>query len=242
MQVYCPKCQKEVAAADLNMSHMVAKCASCHNLFNFADQVNDGSEWSNEASEVVDAPRPAKVKREHDGFNLVLSWRWVNYSLIFLIPFALFWNGLVFSFIGFSGMFALGAGEGFPSPMRMFPLFALPHFLIGIGLIYYIICLVVNQTKIRVSRSEVVVRHGPLPWWGSKTISARDINQLYTRERIGRGRNSSRASYEVHMIDQQSTHKKMITGLESAEYAFYIEQEIEKYLGIQDRPVRGAYG
>lgn len=242
MQVTCPQCGSAILADQLNMSHMMANCTSCNTLFNFAEQVSSDVESVGTLKESIAAPRPEKVKREHDGLSLVLRWRWFNYSVLFLIPFALFWNGMVFSFLSFSTLFSFDTGDGLPGPAGMFPLFVLPHTLIGIMLIYYIASLLLNQTRVDISHHEVSVRHGPLPWWGSKTVSTSEINQLYTRETISRGRNSRRATYEVHMIDQKNTHKKLITGLESAEFAFYVEQEIEDHLGIQDRHVRGAYG
>ena len=48
-------------------------------------------------------------------------------------------------------------------------------------------------------------------------------------------------TYEVHLIDRNYKHAKLVTGLPSSEHALYLEQEIERFLHIADRPVRGEY-
>ncbi len=36
-----------------------------------------------------------------------------------------------------------------------------------------------------------------------------------------------------------NTAVSLLTGLETPQHAMYIEQELERHLGIEDRPVRG---
>ena len=250
MQISCPKCSKEIPTADLNMQHMIAKCTSCGEVFNFTEQVRRSPKLADISQEPLQAPRPEKVHREHDGFHLKLSWRWYSPIIFFLIPFALFWNFVVCSFVSFSAPLLWGPGrevfnseEGFPnvfSIFSFFPLFATPHALIGLGLIYYILSLLLNKTTVNLTRSEVSVHHGPMPWYGAKAVAASDIDQLYAKERVG-GRRGTQVTYEVHMIDRQNTHRKLVSGLDSPEHALYVEQEIEAYLEIENRHVRGAY-
>ncbi|MEM7126077.1 MAG: hypothetical protein AAF702_07105 [Chloroflexota bacterium] len=240
MNVNCPRCQRQIPTDNLNMDHMAAKCDPCGTLFNFAGQMTSDSEWFGTSEVLANAPRPEKVRQEHDGIDLILRWKWLNASIIFMIPFAIFWNMVVAGFVFFSSPFAVGSnGERFDL-FSLIPLMAMPHVLIGIGLIYYVLCMLLNQTKVSMRRSELLIQHTPLPWPGMKNLSSDHVKQLYTKERVG-GKNGSRISYEVHLINHQGKHSKLLTGLDSAEHALYVEQEIEKYLNIQNRPVRGAY-
>ena len=43
------------------------------------------------------------------------------------------------------------------------------------------------------------------------------------------------------MVTKANTKKKLLSGIQSDEQALFIEQEIEKHLGIEDKAVRGEY-
>ena len=47
--------------------------------------------------------------------------------------------------------------------------FLLPiaHVAVGVGLTYYTLTRLMNRTRIEVSRDELTIRHGPLPWRGN---------------------------------------------------------------------------
>lgn len=44
------------------------------------------------------------------------------------------------------------------------------------------------------------------------------------------------------MITNSGNDTKLLSGLKTSEQALYVEQEIEKYLGIKNKPVRGELG
>jgi hypothetical protein len=124
----------------------------------------------------------------------------------------------------------------------MFTLFPLLHVAAGVGITYTALAGWLNRTRISVDQGKVSVRHGPLPWLGNKDIEGSMLKQLYSKEKISRGRNSSSTSYEVHAIMSNGRNVKLVSGLESSEQALYIEQEIERYFRIEDAPVRGQFG
>jgi hypothetical protein len=68
------------------------------------------------------------------------------------------------------------------------------------------------------------------------------VKQLYSKEKISRGRNSTTTTYEVHAVTHTGKNVKLLSGLESSEQALYIEQEIERYFRIEDAPVKGQIG
>ena len=118
-------------------------------------------------------------------------------------------------------------------------LFATGHAAIGLGLTYGTIAGFVNRTLIRISPSQLTVGHGPLPWWGNKQLDATGIAQVYCKERVSRGRNGTSITYAVHAALRDGADAKLVDALDSPEQALYLEQEIERFLGIKDVPVRG---
>ena len=83
------------------------------------------------------------------------------------------------------------------------------------------------------------IRHVPLPYLGNKTVEASDVKQVYSKERISRSRRGGSVTYEVHALTHSGRNLKLLSGLPNSEQALFIEQEIERFLRIQDVPVRG---
>ena len=110
------------------------------------------------------------------------------------------------------------------------------------GIAYTALAGWLNRTRITVDQGRISVRHGPLPWLGNKDLDGSTMKQLYSKEKISRGRNSTSVTYEVHAITTNGRNEKLLSGLETSEQALYIEQEIERYLRIEDAPVRGQIG
>ena len=244
MQITCPRCYRAVPVTALHMQQMVGKCTDCEHVFSFRNQIINLLGEPQPHEELIAVPRPAKLTATSDGLGLTLRWHWFRPYVFFLIPMAIFWNGVVFTFVSALSPWPLfftgDAADLIAAFLCTVPLLALPHLWVGLWLIYYSICLLVNQTTIHVNQGEVTVRHSPLPWRGNKTVMTDQITQLYTKEQRAWQRNRE-ATYEVRYIDRANQHGKLLSGLASSEHALYVEQEIERFLGIVDRPVRGAY-
>lgn len=175
-------------------------------------------------SEFVEIGLPEKmhVERAHD--SLTITRKWFGWETIFITVFAVIWNSFIFSdFTGF---------ENLP----------LLHTVAGVCVSYYALTSWLNKTTIKISKSRIEIKHSPLPWLGNKKIDALDVKQVYGKEKVSRNSNSSSVSYEVHIIAHRGNDTKILSGLSSSEQALYVEQEIEKYLNIQNQPVRGELG
>jgi hypothetical protein len=82
------------------------------------------------------------------------------------------------------------------------------------------------------------VRHAPLPWLGSGTITG--IRQLFSKERVHRSRHGYRSySYQLHALLVGGKQRKVVSGLDEAPQVLWLEQAIEEHMGITDRPVGG---
>ena len=122
-------------------------------------------------------------------------------------------------------------------------LIPLIHVGVGVGITYYVAAGWLNRTHITADYQKISIRHGPLPWFGNKNIEAWDLKQLYAKEKIsrshGRHGSSTRTSYAVRAVTKSGRNIKLVGGLTTQEQAIFIEQKIEKYLGIKDASVPG---
>jgi hypothetical protein len=227
MQLHCPYCGHDIPAADVNLDRMVAKCASCSAVFGFEDQV----ESAPPAPRKLSVPLPKGIVVEQQGYELAITRRWLSPKFFFLVFFCVCWDG----FLCFWYSMALS------QRVWVMALFALGHAAIGLGLTYYTIAGFLNHTLIRVSPSHLGVTHGPLPWPGKKRLESSGIAQIFCKEHISRGRNSTTTTYEVHAATHAGVREKLVESLDSSDQALYLEQEIERFLNIKVAPVAGEW-
>jgi hypothetical protein len=173
----------------------------------------------------IGLPEKISITREFDSMTIIRSW--FGWEVTFITLFAVIWNGIIIKdYLNIEG------SESLPWI----------HILAGVAVSYYAITGWFNKTDIKVTKQYIDISHKPLPWIGNKKIDSNDIKQLYGKEKISRSNNSSSVTYEVHVIMNSGNDTKLLSGLASSEQALYIEQEIEKYLGIKNKPVRGELG
>jgi hypothetical protein len=184
----------------------------------------------------VEIGLPDKMEMRYEGSYFELVSKWFGWQTVVNTIGVAVWGYFVFTdFINIRDFTNIDRIEFTP-----FFFFQLIFVVVGIGASYYALAGWFNRTHILVSHGEIVVRIRPLPFFGNKTLSAPDIKQLYAKEKISSsGEGGRRVTYEVHAITHSERNVKLVRGLNSREQALYIEQEIEKYLGIQDAPVRG---
>jgi hypothetical protein len=63
------------------------------------------------------------------------------------------------------------------------------------------------------------------------------VGQLYCKEKPGKS--NSGPTYQLSVVLKDGRKKDLLSNLDSPEIGFYIEHQIESWLNIQDRPVRG---
>ncbi len=234
-ELRCKNCGAPIENEGIDLDLAMAKCSHCGTIFSLKGMPSRESAPGEPATtgqpdQRVLVPTPKRIKVFNQGEALQITYRWFGIKFIFMIFFTIFWNGFMLTWHGISlrsGMWAMS-------------LFGLLHTAVGIGMAYYTLAGLLNQTTIQVKNRELTIRHAPLPWWGNKRIRALDIEQIYSKEKISRSDEGSASyTYEVHAILDNGTKEKLVGGLKEQELALYIEQTLEKYLGIRDQPVRG---
>lgn len=223
MQIQCRSCRAPIVAEDMNIALAVAKCRQCNSVFGFADEVT-GARRPRGPVEL-----PVRFAVEDLGATWRIVRRWFTPVAFFLVFFCMFWDGIVLVFI----TTAFFSGE------PMMALFTSLHAAVGLGLTYFTVCSFVNRTIIEIAGDRLRVRHTPLPWPGRRDLAAADVRQLFTTEKVHRGKNGVSYSYVVHVRTSAGGDVKLLAGLSEVEHALFVEQQIEQRLGIRDEPVAG---
>ena len=241
MKLECPNCGKEVPADNINMQQTLAVCPACDTVFNFSG--GDVNVMAGQAQPVkpknkfsqYEVAMPNRFDVQETDKQMTISYSWFSPTALFLTFFAIIWNGMIF------GIF-LPAMDGFGSLGFPFAFFPLIFAGVGLFLIYLNVGQYINRTYIITDARQMRIFSRPLPTFNNQTINHDDIQQLFVQQYVNHGKNGTTVTYGVVAIIQGGHRQKLISQLEKPEQALYIEQELEKYLGIADAPVRGEYG
>lgn len=231
MQVHCTKCNAVILPDDLDIARSLAKCADCGEVFNCADQLAlvADSAADREAGVGPDIPMPKGIRVFHHAHGLRIVRRWFGAKFVGLIFFCAFWDGFMFFWFY----------TAITQKIWFMAAFGTLHGLVGVGLTYYLIAGLVNSTTITVLNGLVKIAHGPIRVPGNREIKADALRQLYTKRIVHHTKNGTSISYELRALTADERDEKLLGGLEKEEQGLFIEQEIEKFLGITDRPIRG---
>ncbi len=174
----------------------------------------------------ISLPKGFAVKKSRG--DLKITRDWFTFGALGLTFFCLFWNGFM------AVWFSIALSQG----IWMMAAFGTIHALVGLGVAYGALASWINQTVITVNPESIDVTSGPIPVPGNIRMKTAEIKQLYTKEKVSRGKTTT-YSYEVHAVTHERDDKTLVSGLPTPNQALYIEQQIETALQIQDRPVRG---
>jgi len=232
MHLNCPECRAPIFSDDIELVKTIAKCKSCNNIFNFENNLGtSGSLPARYRKEIV---MPPGIEVLHLMSELEIMVKWRQSSKTFTLLFALFWN----AFIGFMMVLFVGLGEFAPL------VFLIPFILAGIYLLYSSIGYLVNTTYITVDDKRLSLEHKPLNFLIQKDsyYQPEEVEQLFVRKySVGSTNGKPVYAFAVDLVLKNSKTKTLVKELHSVDYARYIEQEIEHYLKIKDRPVDGEY-
>ena len=218
----CPSCGAALPGSAVSEPLAAARCPSCRALIDL------------ESSRLISArpknvPIPEKWQVDAKPGSLVVKWRWFSAAVFFLVPFTLFWNGIL-------SVMAFGGTENFAHPERLLFGLVIPHVWVGLGLAYYCVALFLNSTTVKVLDGTLHVKHGPLPWRGTKAIAAREVQQLFVVEKRG---NKGSISYELCALMRDGRRQTVLVGLTSDASARFLEVRLEQVMNITDQAVEG---
>ncbi|HEX2208425.1 MAG TPA: hypothetical protein VHG93_12135 [Longimicrobium sp.] len=224
----CPSCGARIPAEDMNLSAMAARCRACHAFVDLHAVLPAAQSATTAGAEALPVPLPPQFQVQERGRDVTIIHRWFTWAYPVLGVFCAVWMGFLLFW------YAIALQPGTPLMMKLIPLV---HVAVGVGLCYVTVAGFVNRTTISIDRDHVSVRHGPLPWPGNLDVPGTALEQLFcTAKSVGQQR--VQTIYHVDAVLKDGRQLRLIRGLGAREQALFIEQAIEKHLGIADRRVR----
>lgn len=219
----CPNCASPLKTEDWDQERGLAKCSYCRSLVSMPSP----------GRTILFRPRPQMPMPKgttvaETGGGVVITRRWFSIVVFFLVPFCIVWDGFLITWYALSGSAPLFA--------KLFPIL---HVAVGVGLTYLTLAMIINRTWIKADNGVVSILHGPLPWTGNLVIPCSEIDQLFCREIIRHGKNGPSVSYELWAALRDGMTRKLLSTMLTEEQAIFIEQRLEKALGITDRAMPG---
>lgn len=214
--INCPSCNTTPAIENVNIHDKIAKCGSCGTVFSFAEEIKHLAQTNDKVEEEV-IVRPAGIEKSyfHDELELTMKQ-----------PTGGFWIVMTFLMAFFAGLvYLLHIKKGIPIYW--------PAGLGGMALLFYYKYLNKDNDKIytTVDDKYLSVQYRPKYFSKDKLIATNEIEQLYVKTVAS----NYYILYAVLDTPEGQKHVKILQYLDSRNKARYMEREIEKYLGIEDR-------
>lgn len=224
MPIDCVECGTPISAENLDLGSLLARCRRCNAVFSFAEKLGRKPPPAPPVPRRPEVPLPRSLEVRRSGKDLVLRRRWFTWAVLPILLFTVFWDGFMVMW------YAIAFSQG----QWGMALFGTLHAAVGVMLAYASLAGLLNATSLAVSAGRLQVRHGPLPWPGEHDVDARDIDQLYVKCCPG---GDGLDTFELHAILGDQAHVKLVDALSESEQALFLEQQLEAFLGIEDRHV-----
>jgi hypothetical protein len=227
-QLTCPNCSTTIPPDRINVQEMAAVCPACAHVFRFASLLSEVLPQVPKPEAPLALPSGFGVRKELSTLQLVIPWRVVR-NKWFMTIFAVLWDFFLIPFI-----------KAAVSGNTQVALFISLHLAVAVGMTLYVLALWINSTKIRVDTTGINVRHTPVPvpFTPNHFIPVQDIAQFYVEEYVpSRTNRRPDITFALRVKTKNGKDLRLVPGFTNASGALYLEQEIEKFLKIEDEPV-----
>lgn len=220
-KVSCPSCNDEVSADNLNLQSNVAKCGSCNAIFSIEKEVKSVMSKQLVKQELI-RPEGIDLFYYKDDLDITVNKHLQGFDAGGLIMFP------SFAFLAIILYIAKGIPVLFPA-------------LFILASLYFIYKAFnyskKNKTFININNRILSIKSRPKNLTKDKSYSSEEIDQLYIKHATD-GSGYYTILMIVNAIEGQK-HEKLLT-INTLSKAKFLEQEIERYLGIEDRKVPEA--
>lgn len=220
--VHCSNCQAVIDAPNIDVQRELATCPQCGRLLDLrwrrgvAAQVAPPTKPRTRAR--VQLPVGMSMTTLPD--RLVIRRRWLRRKHWFLL-----------CIIGSAGAYVAYLWATLePSAW----LIAGTLFVLSWN--YNLVAMFLNSTVITATSDGISVKHGPLPslFARSANVASADLDQLYSAK--------WGSAFAVQVKLKSAAELRLVSPLITAEQAIFVEQTLERRLGITDFPVEGELG
>jgi hypothetical protein len=173
---------------------------------------------------------PSNITCEPCDDGVTLTERWFSWLAVVQVPFCVALDGLLL--LGY----LLVPKE---SAWFLVQLLLLPGVLLGLLATYWTVAKLVNRTVVRVAPEQLLVRHGPLPWPGNRTIELSNVKQFDCRKAVSRNyRGDVWVTYTLVAVLQSGRELELLWRIGSPEAAHVLEYETRQWLVPGEQPVQ----
>jgi transcription elongation factor Elf1 len=220
-KVYCPSCSEVVVSDNLNLQNSVAKCSTCNVIFSINEQVKSVNALGEMKQEVL-RPEGIDLFYYRDDLDITVQHHIQGLDV---------WGLSLFPVIALFTIFLFFVGK-----------LSIPYIPIAfsIGAFYFIyraFNYTKNKTYIDVNNKFLSIKSRPKHFKKDKTYNIDEIDQLYIKYAV-EGTGYLSIYMIINSLEGQK-HKKLMT-VNTLSKAKYLEQEIERYLNIENRKVPEA--
>jgi len=214
----CPSCGGSILSNDININDKIAKCSSCHAVFPFHKEIEHLLAPDSAKQEII-RPEGIDIFRFRGSLELTVKQPLTVMETIVIALTPLLVGPIIFGLV-----------EGMPIVTFGGILAALV--IIAYGFIQHYR----HKIHLTINQRFLTVKWKPRKHISEKTCPVEDIDQIY----IGNTGLGIGVFAIINGVNGQK-HIKLIPKVSSISKAKYLEQEIEKYLGIKDRRVPEEY-
>ncbi len=224
-KVDCPSCAKPIPADNLNIQTNIAKCSSCDGIFSFSKHVEQLSNQQSISQEILQ-PEGVELSRFRDELDISVEQPWSTFEVIFLSLFPLLIL-IVTSII---------VETRPPTDFNKIGVISL-WLTALVGYISYFFIRKRHKVYVHIDDRNLYIERRPKKFIKDKQYAIQDIDQVYIKNVLsGNGSKGIGIFLIVDGVGGQK-HVELIKSVNSRSKAKYIEQEIERHLGIPDRRV-----
>ncbi len=217
-KICCPSCNKEMPGDHINIHDKIAKCGDCNVVFPFQNMIKGREEPQKVKQDIL---RPEGIDLFYYKDELELTFR-KSFSPL----------DIVFSVVGFQlslTTLIIGVGSGASFIGMLIALLPISF------LIFFLIQRFRQKMHLSINDRRLIIYSKPNFLSKNRSYRIQDINQVFVKKET-----TAPIWSVMMMIDEGKGQKPVkLSTLKSASKAKFLEQEIERHLGIQNVDVPG---
>jgi hypothetical protein len=235
VKIFCPSCDAAIQAAEMNLATGWAKCLMCNELFRIGDVV-PGFLASQDSgpTPVVARERPfnarAELTEELDGTVIHVPPTGMRAGNWALLGFASFWTVFV-AFWTIGATVAVFAPNGNPGWGILFPMFSIPFWLVGLGLLYGVFYSATARQLVWIGPQEMMTKTTAFLFHRERHIDRADVQHAQPHAPTVKSEDST-PSCGVEVVYRGGSY---VIGCETKQEQAWLLYEINKRLD-KDRP------
>ena len=214
-KIKCASCQEEIPADNININDKIAKCNNCNAVFAFHSAINQLIADTGQIKQEILRPEGIDIFHYKEDLDISIKQPFTVLEGI-VIP-------LVFFFTFLFTMIFLKEAKAI--------WFFVGSWIANIVVLANLFTRSKHKIHINITDRDFLIEWRPNKLIRSKSFDVQDISQLYINKYNG---------YALNIIvdtPNGQKHHRLLTGISSLSKAQYLEQEIERHLGIKDRSI-----